>query len=170
MIKTPSIWLNTISHVAWRDVFSWNISIEQWTVLNNTEQYLTMEFSPSSGKAPREQTCYPRPESNPDHDRVMGWMLYQRASLADVNLAFQNLYSTLIIKYGQNKVKATSAICAIFEYPLFMYRYRNYNAKITHEFAEFAVEYSMWIARPSWCTEVWRSFSKLIFKTEGRRL
>jgi hypothetical protein len=81
-------------------------------------------------------------------------MLYQRASLADVNLAFQNLYSTLIIKYGQNKVKATSAICAIFEYPLFMYRYRNYNAKITHEFAEFAVEYSMWIARPSWCTEV----------------
>ena len=94
-------------------------------------------------------------------------MLYQRASLADVNLAFQNLYSTLIIKYGQNKVKATSAI---FDYPLFMYRYCNYNAEITHEFAEFAVEYSMWIARPSWCTEICRSFSKLIFKTEGRRL
>jgi hypothetical protein len=76
-------------------------------------------------------------------------MLYQRASLADGKLAIQNLYSTLIIKYGQNKIKATSAI---FEYPLFMCIDIGitYNAKITHEFAEFAVEYSMWIARPIW--------------------
>jgi hypothetical protein len=145
-----SIWLNTITYVPWRMSFP---GTKYWTMNSTeqyTEQYLTIEFSPSSGKALREQTCYPRPESNPDHDRVMGWMLYQRASLADGNLAIQNLYSTLIIKYGhekKNKVKATSAI---FDYPLFMYRYWNYkdNAKITHEFAEFAVEYSMWDCTP----------------------
>jgi hypothetical protein len=43
-------------------------------------------------------------------------MLYQRASLADDNLAIQNLYTSVIIKYGQNKVQATSAV---YEYPLF---------------------------------------------------